>query len=360
MNKNCKYKSVNHKIKEASNGDLSRRQFIKASAAAITLYGCGGSKVAVSEPTAIQKAWKSSGKSIVGLIPIDSYEEDCLAIIKPYLSQLNLPDFKGKTVLIKPNMVEFQPGRPVWTNPAMLKNAVELVDYLGASKIIIGEGPGHMRDTEFLLNSTGIGQACKKLGFQFTDLNLDDIDKIENKDGFAKIPEFFLPKTLLEADAVVSLPKMKTHHWVGLTCSMKNMFGTVPGRKYGWPKNILHVKGITNCILDLVHLIKPAFGFVDAIEAMEGDGPINGTAKAAHFVGLSTDLAALDASCARTMSIDPMQLPYLKLAGQVIGNIDEANITVIGKTVSELRQKFELPITFSRPELLEQAKQQGS
>src|SRR5205823_5792429 len=139
--------------------------------------------------------------------------------------------------------------------------------------------PGHMRDTEFLLQASGIGPLCKKHKLRYVDLNLDDLEKVENVDGFSKMKDFYLPKTIMEADAVISVPKMKTHHWVGMTASMKNLFGTVPGRKYGWPKNILHINGIPHSILDLVHLIKPQIGFVDGIVAMEGDGPIMGTAK---------------------------------------------------------------------------------
>ena len=56
--------------------------------------------------------------------------------------------------------------------------------------------------------------------------------------------ELALPATILDSDFVISMPKLKTHHWAGMTCSMKNLFGTVPGAVYGWPKNILHAHGI--------------------------------------------------------------------------------------------------------------------
>ncbi len=63
--------------------------------------------------------------------------------------------------------------------------------------------------------------------------------------------DLWLPRTVLEADFLVSMPKIKTHHRSGVTLSMKNMFGVVPGTRYGWPKNILHWKGIQESILDL-------------------------------------------------------------------------------------------------------------
>ena len=75
------------------------------------------------------------------------------------------------------------------------------------------------------------------------------------------------------------MAKLKTHHWAGMTAAMKNLFGLVPGAVYGWPKNFLHYGGIDSSILDLNATVRPAFAIVDAIVAMEGDGPIMGTAQ---------------------------------------------------------------------------------
>lgn len=281
-------------------------------------------------------------------------------MLKEYIEPLGLPKFDGKHVVIKPNMVEFQAGHPITTNPAVIKAAVQLMDYLGARQITIAEGPGHMRDTEFLLEATGIGSICHELGLPFLDLNLDDVEKAPIESSFTGLTHFFLPKTIVHADAVISLPKMKTHHWVGITASMKNLFGTVPGRKYGYPKNFLHWQGIDQCILDLNRIIKPAFAIVDAIVAMEGDGPINGTAKNSHFMVVGTDLAAVDATCARTMHFSPEELPYIKIAGQVIGNIALSEIDVVGSSVQTVAQEFLRPITFINTALRGNPEQQGS
>jgi uncharacterized protein (DUF362 family) len=89
----------------------------------------------------------------------------------------------------------------------------------------------------------------------------------------------WLPRTLLVSDFIVSMPKVKTHHWTGVTLSMKNMFGIVPGLRYGWPKNVLHWAGIHESILDICATVRPHFVIADGIVGMEGDGPLNGTAK---------------------------------------------------------------------------------
>ncbi len=65
---------------------------------------------------------------------------------------------------------------------------------------------------------------------------------------------------------------------------MKNLFGVVPGAVYGWPKNLLHMRGISNSILDLNGVVRPHLAIVDAVTAMEGDGPIMGRARTLGFV----------------------------------------------------------------------------
>src|SRR5215467_4061168 len=68
---------------------------------------------------------------------------------------------------------------------------------------------------------------------------------------YTSMKYLWLPRTVLEPDFLVSMPKIKTHHWAGVTLSMKNLFGIVLGAEYGWPKNILHWRGIQESVLDL-------------------------------------------------------------------------------------------------------------
>jgi uncharacterized protein (DUF362 family) len=151
-----------------------------------------------------------------------------------------------------------------------------------------------------------------------------------------------LPVSLLEADLVVTMPKLKTHHWAGMTCSMKNLFGTVPGALYGWPKNVLHQYGIPQSILDLTATIKPGLAIVDAVVAMEGDGPIMGKPRRVGFVAMGTDPVAVDATCARIIGLDPDKMPYLKEASAFLGVSDERRIVHRGELPSRYASRFEL------------------
>ena len=85
----------------------------------------------------------------------------------------------------------------------------------------------------------------------FVDLNHDDVAWTTLRSHFTGLDRIALPVELLRADFIVSMPKLKTHHWAVITAGMKNLFGVVPGAVYGWPKNVLHAHGIDNSILDL-------------------------------------------------------------------------------------------------------------
>lgn len=331
---------------------VSRRSFLKLTAAALAssplTTACGGNvgQQRIRSVTDADRALRRNADSPLAIAYCESYEEDMFKLLKPLLKDLDLPDLTGKSVLIKPNIVDAMQGRPLTTNPAMLAVAAQLVDYLGAKDIVIGEGPAHNRDTELILERSGMRKVITKLGVKFVDLNIDDLEKYENPNGFSKLETLFLPKSVANADIVVSLPKLKTHHWARLTCSMKNLYGTVPGRKYGWPKNTLHFAGIDNCTLDLVRLIKPAIQLVDAVVAMEGDGPLYGTAKQANFIMLGTDPVAVDSTCARIMGIDPVNVPYLHIGGQAIGHVDPARIKIFGTEIAKVASNFKPAPTF--------------
>jgi uncharacterized protein (DUF362 family) len=125
------------------------------------------------------------------------------------------------------------------------------------------------------------------------------------------------------------MPKVKTHHWTGATLSMKNMFGVVPGCRYGWPKNVLHWAGIHESVLDICATVRPHFVIADGIVAMEGDGPLNGLPKYLKTVLMADDPAAADATLARLMHIDPVNVAHIREANLFLGNITEERISYL-------------------------------
>lgn len=249
---------------------------------------------------------------------------------------------RGKRVLLKPNMVEPSRLAPhMTTHPAVLLAAAEVFRRWGA-RVVVGEAPGHVRDTELALEESGLGEAIALAKLEFADLNYDDVVWVENTSRVSSLRGLYLPKAVAEADLVVSLPKLKTHHWVGVTLSLKNLYGTLPGIMYGWPKNVLHHAGIPETVIDINALLPPTVAVVDGIVGMEGDGPIMGTPKPMGVIAVGTNLAAVDATCTRVMGFNPQAVPYLRLARGRLGPIDDGAIVQRGERWQSLRSEFQI------------------
>lgn len=274
--------------------------------------------------------------SAVAVLKVDSYSTD-LAGVLARGAQLCGLEAKGKRVLLKPNLVEFDSANSINTDVAVLAAAVELFESLGAAEVLIGEGPGHRRDTIDLASQARYRSLLPGFDGRFVDLNVDEVTAVS---GFCG-GDIYLSKTALAADLVVSIPKMKTHHWVGATLSMKNFFGVVPGAVYGWPKNWLHYVGINRAIPGLQRIFRRTFAIVDGIVGMEGNGPIQGTPKRSGAIVMGADLVAVDSTCCRIMGIDPARVEYIG-AVRDLGNIDDAAIEQRAETPSSLRTDFEL------------------
>jgi uncharacterized protein (DUF362 family) len=157
--------------------------------------------------------------------------------------------------------------------------------------------------------------------------------RVKTTAGYSGLGDLWLPRIVLQSDLIVSMPKVKTHHWAGVTLSMKNMFGVVPGMKYGWPKNTLHWHGIHESILDICATVPISFVIADGIEAMEGNGPIQGEMRRLGRIILADDPVAADATCARLMGLDPHLISHINQGGRFLGNLDENRIEMLGETV---------------------------
>jgi uncharacterized protein (DUF362 family) len=175
-------------------------------------------------------------RSAVAVLSAPNYESDLAGILQRGLAECKL-DVRGKRVVLKPNLVEFDRNTCINTDARVVAAAVEVFERMGAADVRIAEGPGHRRDTLGIAEEASYRKIIPGFERRFTDLNRDDVALVEN---FMGDDPMYFPKTILGADLIVSMAKMKTHHWAGATLSMKNFFGLVPGSVYGWPKNQLH------------------------------------------------------------------------------------------------------------------------
>jgi uncharacterized protein (DUF362 family) len=255
-------------------------------------------------------------------------------------------DVRGRSVLLKPNLVENLPG-PVNTNPALIGAAARCFLRLGASRVVVGEGPGHQRDTELVVNATRLDHVLRETRVRFVDLNRDELIRVQLKAQYSGLGELWLPRSVLASDIVVSMPKVKTHHWAGVTLGLKNMFGIVPGMRYGWPRNLLHWAGIHESILDVCATVPIHFVIADGITAMEGNGPLQGTARALGKLVLADDPVAADATCARLMGLEPARVVHIRVAGDFLGNLHEHAIQMVGDRAQAPSRPFAVLPAFS-------------
>jgi uncharacterized protein (DUF362 family) len=276
----------------------------------------------------------------VAIVAAEKYGNDLRDTITRGLKLFRM-DVASKRVLLKPNLVEFDPKGVINTHPAVIEAAVDAFKTLGAREVAVAEGPGHRRDNEYILTASGLYDVIREHRIRYVDLNTDDVRLTPLKSSFTHFNELYLPETLYNADLLVSMPKLKTHHWAGVTLSLKNMFGVVPGAVYGWPKNALHWAGIDGSIVDINSSLPiPRFAIVDGIVGMEGNGPLQGQARQAGMLIFGPDLVAVDATASRLMTIEPSQVRYLADAGEFLGNIGLDDIEQIGETMDRHRQDF--------------------
>ena len=307
----------------------------------------GGSAIGLSA-LLLHKHFQSKEKSaltFIGRAPSYSHDVNLANLIETGMRELGVTpeEIRGKKILLKPNLIEIMPGsKHICTHSEVVRSTAEAFLQLGAKKVFVGEGPGHCRDTVRALAETGLAKALSEDKIPFVDLNHDDFVTKPNAGGLTSLKTLTFPAISEQVDWIVSMPKMKTHHWAGVTLSMKNLFGLMPGILYGWPKNVFHFAGILQSIIDINATIRPDFAIVDGIVGMEGDGPIMGTPKDAGVIIMGRNLAAVDATCARIMKIDPAKVWYLKRSSGWLGTIQEKNIRQRGETIASVQTPFGL------------------
>ena len=286
----------------------------------------------------------------VALVPCPDYgPENLAAAIQAGWRSSRPPDVRGKRVVIKPNIADFSPDRPIHTDPRLIEALIIHLRNLGAREIVLAEGPPHNRDTEWLFRKSGFEALAKRQSLPLVDLNYDDISPVKCVNPRATLlKELYLPRTILSADVIISVPKMKTHRQAGITLSLKNMFGILPGMKYGWPKNTLHWNGIPLSICEINGTLKTHYSIIDGVVGMEGYGPLLGTARKAGILVMGDNALAVDATAARVMGVDPARVDYLAMAHKIkLGSLRREDIAVAGEKIEKVRTDFVLDPEYS-------------
>ena len=259
----------------------------------------------------------------------------------------------GQKVLLKVNLLSATPPeRGIVTHPAVVKAVIRLVQEAGGMPLI-ADSPGTsvpytQAGLRRVYKASGLLEVAERTG---AALNWDtSYEEVSHPEGFL-IKRLEVIKPVLEADVVISMPKLKTHALMTFTGATKNLFGVVPG----FAKGIFHarMRNVTHfalMLLDLISLVKPALVLMDAVVGMEGNGPSTGPLRDVGVILASRDSVALDAVATSMVGFDPLKVPTLREAaarGLWTGKVDD--IKTLGASVSEvLVPDFHPPVASPR------------
>jgi len=225
------------------------------------------------------------------------------------IKKSDFPDVCGKKVLLKPNILsDAAPDKAITTHPSILKAVIQIVKEKGAQKIYVGDSPS-IQKKGFKPVKSEIYQVCKEEDIEWVDFTINPILKeipIANQ-------KITVANLLDDIDLSISLSKFKTHEFMYLTGSVKNMFGLVPNLK----KSAQHVRhpsrgSFAKLICGLLTITKTAYTIMDAVVGMEGPGPGNGSPRKVGKIIAGNDPLAVDIAQATMMGYDPMQMPIIK------------------------------------------------
>jgi len=259
----------------------------------------------------------------------------------------------GDKVLLKVNMLNASaPERAVTTHPEVLRSVIRQVKKVGGI-VTVGDSPGGRNVGEVpkkVFKTTGIDKVC--IDENVPLLLLDD-DIVKKRSPGAKLYRFFtVGKAAVEADVVITIPRLKTHGFQMFTGAVKNLFGVIPGLK----KAEFHVKvpnreDFGGMLVDLYQLISPKLAVMDGVIAMEGSGPSSGDPYHLGVLLASVDSAALDFIASKIIGLDPRKV-YTTKAAIDRGILDPEEIEVVGFDLGKIRADgFSLPRTESGSQL---------
>ncbi len=331
---------------------ISRKAFIRLA----LLGGIGAGAVYIERQTAgigllNLLRWTIRGQlqrfkppSIVGLAKCTSYDEDLNSYIRNLWKLAEMPEISGKNVLVKPNLLDIiDENLTATVHPKIVDAVIDILAELGAGKVVVGEGSAFRRDSYSVARSCGLAQVLEQKNVPFVDLNYDELVPVKIRDGWIRNTDsLWLPRHVTEADFVLSLAKLKAHHWAGVTLSLKNLLGVIPGSRYGWAKNFIHINGINATIIGLYQLLPPVLAIVDGITGMEGNGPLFGKPVQHGLLAMGTDPLAVDVTCTELMGYSISSIAHL--SGAISAGIGQAyKIETRGTPRNELQQHYEAP-----------------
>ena len=278
----------------------------------------------------------------VALIKCDNYE---LSEVKSAINRgidllggIDLFVKEGDKILLKPNLLASESAeKSVTTHPIVFEAIISILQEIkekkNIKKISYGDSPGIGKGI-FVAQKSGISEVAEKLNIEYA--YFDEPVGVSFNEGI-KEKSFTIAKPILEADTIISLPKLKSHALTIMTGAVKNQFGCIPGfRKAEYHLKLPDFDDFSTMLLDLNKLINPKLYIMDGIMAMEGNGPRSGNPKKLNVLLLSSDAIALDYVASQIISFDYNLIPTIKM-GFKLGFSNKGNIEIVGDNIESVK-----------------------
>jgi len=241
----------------------------------------------------------------------------------------------GHLVIIKPNLVISMPAETGATVDWRVTRAVADLVRERKGRAVIGESCGTGGDTEKVFQKTGHA-ALRERGYEVVDNK-----KIENVElsilNAQVIQKVQIPVLVRQADAIINIPKIKTHDQIPMSGALKNMKGALAERE----KNRLHKEGLNQGVAEINALLRPKLVVFDGIIAQEGLGPVFGDPVEMDLIIAADDQVAVDTVVCHIMGIDPRQVLCIQYAEEMgLGSRDLEKIEIVGKKIQEVKRRF--------------------
>ncbi len=234
-----------------------------------------------------------------------------------------------ETILLKPNLlVASPPDAAVTTHPSIFRAVARLLQAHGVH-VVFGDSPGFGK-TETAARKAGLMEVAEDLSVPVAEFSTGREVSFSEGD---LIKQWFFAAGVLDADGIVSLPKLKTHGLTRMTCAVKNLFGCIPGiRKGEFHARMRDETRFAQMLVDLNRCLGARLHVCDAVVAMEGNGPRSGRPRPMNAILVSDDAVALDAVACRLMDLD-VGLVDTCVEGEASGLGRAHDIEVVGDDV---------------------------
>jgi uncharacterized protein (DUF362 family)/Pyruvate/2-oxoacid:ferredoxin oxidoreductase delta subunit len=278
-------------------------------------------------------------QTTVAITTCDSYNAEKLYPKMDYLLGLlgGIENFvkPGQKVLLKPNLLSAKdPDRAITTHPMIVAAVARKVRECGA-EVMVGDSPGGAkRGVRRVWRNTGMLEMAEREKIELVNFEASGVEKfsIDGRD-------YFLAKPAIEADAIISLAKLKTHVLTLMTGGIKNIFGLIPGfRKANYHKEYPKPNEFAQVITDILSLRPPTLTIMDAILSMEGDGPSSGNPRWSNLLLASSDPVAIDAIASEIIGLNPSRVPTIRIASEAgLGIGWPEAVNVVGERLADVK-----------------------